>query len=99
MGIPFCSVSYRRNPKGRHSFPAGPAQQPPQEEHLRAPQNDQDKRLFIKDILLKRKLVWSLPDCSTGSGANQEVQMRVLALALAAVGFTAGVAAGQAAED
>src|SRR6188508_655269 len=99
MGTPFCSVSYRRNPKRRHSFPAGPAQQPPQEEHLRAPQNDQDKRLFIKDILLKRKLVWSLPDCSTGSGANQEVQMRVLALALAAVGFTAGVAAGQAAED
>jgi hypothetical protein len=62
LGIPFCSLSYRRNPKGRQSFPgnstataAGGA--------LPARQNNQDKRLFIKDIMLWRKLVWSLPDC------------------------------------
>ena len=36
----------------------------------RRSKHKQDKRLFIKDILLKRKLVWSLPDCSAGSGAK-----------------------------
>jgi hypothetical protein len=63
-----CGNGFGRDARAIWAFARGSSRLRGRMSTSRPSKHNQDKRLFIKDILLRRKLVWSLPDCSAARG-------------------------------